>query len=489
MKKLLVFAVVLALLVPSLAMAATEFSLGGFIKLDAMWDSDNGVGKNMNGPAARNNVDGAKHGRMKFTAQGSRFNFTIKGPKLWGADVTGFLEMDFDSAEAGLGTAHAAGGAGLGVAAGGASNSYTPRLRHAMFRFNWPTSELLFGQYWSMFCEYYSESAEDGPLQMTGTPTARMAQVRFTQKFGDFTLAGLIGGPNGVGLGGTPTYNNININNGEYAETPQIQGKVSYAHDFWGKAAYYGKPTPFTVQFVGGWQRNVMRSTGGPGTGFNSAFVFGENNYVASGANIRTQNQYLNPWMFMGSLFIPVIPTQSANLAGTASILTQWWIGQGVEAFGFTGAGANQFRFNNMLAYPGVATTWNYDADLLSRFGGFVQGQYYFNNQWFANALYAVSKSFNVGRARWSQGNINALPFTAAGFTSMENAWAADNASTIQQATATLWYRPIQAIKFGLQYSYMACSYSQMQTFPAATPNTTRFGDNHRVEFVGFFYF
>ena len=51
MKKFIVFAVVLALLVPSLAMAATEFSLGGFIKMDTMWDSDTGVGKNMNGLA------------------------------------------------------------------------------------------------------------------------------------------------------------------------------------------------------------------------------------------------------------------------------------------------------------------------------------------------------------------------------------------------------------------------------------------------------
>ena len=84
-----------------------------------------------------------------------------------------------------------------GVAFGGASKSYTPRLRHAMFRFNWPTSELLFGQYLSMFCEWYAESAEDGPLQMTGTPTARLAQIRFTQKFlGDWTVAGLIGDPN-----------------------------------------------------------------------------------------------------------------------------------------------------------------------------------------------------------------------------------------------------------------------------------------------------
>ena len=49
------------------------------------------------------------------------------------------------------------------------------------------------------------------------------------------------------------------INNGQSAESPQVQGKVAYAHDFWGKAAYYGMPTPFTAQVVAGWQRNVMR--------------------------------------------------------------------------------------------------------------------------------------------------------------------------------------------------------------------------------------
>ena len=51
-----------------------------------------------------------------------------------------------------------------------------------------------------------------------------------------------------------------NTNNGQSAETPQVQGKIKYAHDFWGKAAYYGKPIPFTIQFVGGWQRNVIGS-------------------------------------------------------------------------------------------------------------------------------------------------------------------------------------------------------------------------------------
>jgi hypothetical protein len=105
MKKLIVFAVVLALLVPAAAFAAAEFSLGGFIKLDAMWDSNNTVGKNINGLPGRNNNGSANHGRLKFTAQGSRFSFTIKGPQLWGAQTTGFIEMDFDTAEAGIANA------------------------------------------------------------------------------------------------------------------------------------------------------------------------------------------------------------------------------------------------------------------------------------------------------------------------------------------------------------------------------------------------
>jgi len=459
MKKFIIFGVVLALLVPSLALAATEFSLGGFIKLDAMWDSDNGVGKNMSAPAARDNDPNRKHGRLKFTGQGSRFSFTIKGPDLWGAKTTGFIEMDFDSTEREL--------LNTGFTA---SKSYTPRLRHAMFRFNWPTSELLFGQYFSMFSEWWAESAEDGPLQMTGTPTHRLAQVRFTQTFmQDWTVAALVGDPNQAALGGGPLGNsqyNANINNGQSAETPQVQGKIRYAHDFWGKAAYYGKPTPFTIQFTGGWQRNVQRS--GP---FVATNIFGEGNFQAAAINVRN-NQYLDPWMAMMSVFIPVIPTHSANLAGTASILTQWWIGQGVENFGFTAA-SNKYRLANN--FNGV---FNYDAELMNKFGGFVEGQYYFNNQWFVNALYAFSKVYSVNRARHV--------FGAGG---QEMAFIADNPSTVQQATATLWYRPIQAIKFGLQYSYMACTYLQMQTIPGFTPNSSRFGDNHRVEFVGFFYF
>jgi len=354
-----------------------------------------------------------------------------------------------------------------------------------------------------MFCEWYAESAEDGPLQMTGTPTARNAQVRFTQKFSDFTVAGSISDPNQANLSSNAIgpYNG-NINNGQSAETPQLQAKIRYAHDFWGKAAYYGKPNPFTVQFVGGWQRNVMRPTtvtawaAGP-------FTYGDLDASALPAGSNTnRNYYVNPWLAMGSMFIPVIPTHSANLAGTASILTQWWIGQGVEAFGFTGVGNNKYVFSPLLQPNGFVSQANFEPSLLNKFGGFVEGQYYFNNQWFVNGLYAISKAYGVNRSVfqsaspfgvWPVYTGAAASYYGDGFTS------ANEPQTIQQFSATLWYRPIQAIKFGLQYSYLAAHYYQQITAPttgfaAGTANSgggnsTNFGSNHRVEFVGFFYF
>ena len=96
MKRILIFAVVLSLLVPAAAFAATEFSLGGYIELDSYWDSTNNS-ESMNGAVGRNNDPSFHHGNMRFTAMDSRFNFTIKGPDVLGAKLTGFIEMDFQS--------------------------------------------------------------------------------------------------------------------------------------------------------------------------------------------------------------------------------------------------------------------------------------------------------------------------------------------------------------------------------------------------------
>ena len=183
MKKFILVLLVLALLVPASAFAATEFSLGGFIKLDTIWDSTQNP-KNAFVVINRNNDTQFHHGHFTETAQGSRFNFTIKGPKLWGATTTGFIEMDWD----GTGTAGSTPDARTS-----ATNSYNPRLRHAMFRLNWPETELMFGQYWGMFSEYAPEAPGDAEFVFHGWALQRLPQIRLTQKFaGAWTVAGAI---------------------------------------------------------------------------------------------------------------------------------------------------------------------------------------------------------------------------------------------------------------------------------------------------------
>ncbi|MFZ5447645.1 MAG: hypothetical protein ACOZFS_03285 [Thermodesulfobacteriota bacterium] len=477
MKKILAFAVILALLVPAAAFAAAEFTLGGFVKLDTFWDSTQQT-KNMNIVLQRDNHTTFNHGRLKWTAQGSRFNLTIKGPKVFGAQTNGFIEMDFDDEGDALQTA---------------SNAYVPRLRHAMFRFNWPTTELLLGQYWSMFCEWYPEMVEDGPMQVTGAPTARMAQVRVTQKFaGAWTVAGLIGQPNNT-VGGQAFF--TSANSGENAEAPQIQAKLEFAQDLWGKAAFYGRPTPFTAKVTAGWQRNVFASS----TNFAGLRTWAENAYSPNLATVQLNQQYLNPWMIMGTIFAPIIPTQSANLAGTASITTQWWIGQGVDAFGVSGFSNSPLYRASSLRFIGNQLVYNYTRELQKRYGGYVQAQYYFNNQWFMNLAYGMSKAFGASQSDRAGAAFNAV--------NNPNAYAyavtADIAKFYQQFAATLWYRPVTAIKFGLQYSWGQTTWFQTTSGGAtygAAPfsnavagvpvfDVSNTGNASRVEFVGFFYF
>jgi hypothetical protein len=352
-------------------------------------------------------------------------------------------------------------------------------MRHAMFRLNWPTTELLFGQYWSLFCSWYAEAAEDGPLQATGTPTARLPQIRYTQKFmSDWAVMALVGMANSAVLTNNTPYS-VNSNNGSATETPQIQASLKYEHDWWGKAAYYGAPTPLTIQVMGGWQRAIAR------TGANAVSPFNTTYNGAGALNtlaVRNNNNYTDPWMAMGSFFIPVIPTHSANLAGTASILTQWWMGQGVQAFGFNGDGTAVFKLNNNLANGQNPLA---DVELVKRWGGFVQGQYYFNNQWFMNVAYGITHTWGVDQ---SVIRVNGANVSQYGFNGVNN-----QINSMQQIDATLWYRPIQALKFGLQYSYAQANFwTRLGGNAAGNAQNVNFqneGGEHRVEFAGYFFF
>ncbi len=477
MKKNVLFAFVLVALLalPAVVMAQTEFTLGGYLKLETFWDSSQ-QGKNMNTPIQRENNRGFHHGRFFATAQSSRFNFTIKGPKLWGATVTGFLEMDFD-------------GTNEFTAGNSASNNYTPRLRHAFFRLNWPETELLFGQTWGYFSEFYPESVQDGPFQFHGCATQRLPQIRVTQTFGvangKVTLSGLIGKPQDPGTSDANLQSATSVTPalpgtaaralgqpGSSSETPQIQAKVAYEADLWGKAAFYGRPRGFVAQVAAGWQRTRYENNN---QALFAASTFGQNGYNNFGAvQYQRSQQYKNNWMFQFNTFIPVIPTYSQNLAGTASLSLQFYIGDGLAAFGEgTDTDNSYFMFNS---FDGLF--WAYDRKVRKQYGGYLQAQYYFTNQWFLNAVYGFSKAYGISR----DNDIFVLNFPD----NFKYLTVNDQTKMWQEFDLTLYYRPITAVKFGLQYSYCRTDWLQRTTVQG---RTTDMGDAHRVSMGAWFFF
>ncbi len=507
MKKTILILVVLALLAPAGALAATEFSLGGFIKLNTFWDSTQ-LGYTPSGTAviARNNDALFHHGNFNMSAQESRLSFTIKGPKLWGANTTGYFEMDFD----GLGDNNFSSVTGA-VAQPAVTNPFLPRLRQAMFRLNWPETELLLGQYWGMFSEYSPESTSDSAFTGHGFVNQRVPQVRVTQKFlGAWTTAFAVTKPH------DPSANEVNFTGslpaasfgtqlntgleGRSTEAPQLQGKLAFEQDLYGKAAFYGRPRGFVAQVTAGWQRIRFRNNfntqvingvivNNPGVALNT---FGQNAFGRTNV-LQKEQQYMDPWIVQGTLFIPVIPTHSANLAGTASLTAQWWVGQGVSFVG--GARDNDCSWLEFLGRePGTGNLY-YARRLTNQFGGYVQGQYYFTNQWFLNLVWGMSRNFGFSQSR---------DFTAASATNPAGYVYASNNDQVklwQEFEAVLWYRPIAALKFGLQYAYTRTDYLQKLNNPVPLPavaqnqspqpntNAKDFGDGHRVSFAAFLYF
>jgi hypothetical protein len=467
LKKPLLCSLILALFIPTAARGQAEFKLGGYVKLETFWDSTQ-TNTNNSRPVLRNNNPDFHHGRLKFSAQYTRLNLNISGPRLFEAKTSGFIEMDFDANQ---------------DQSVNASNSYIPRLRHAIFEIKWPETALLCGQYWSMFCEYIPEVTEDTPFQYRGVPSARLAQIRLTQKIAScLTVAGFFGEPTNAGAGnfldsGAVPNGHTLAHNGESGESPQIQAKVQFQKDLWGQAAFYGAPKPFTAQIVGGWQRNEARNNN------QVAFVattFGQSNYETQ-VVVQKDHQYLNPWMLQGTLFIPVLPTHGYNLEGTASVTAQYYIGAGLEAFGeATNAGNSFFQFQG-IAPGGVPL---FDLELTKRYGGYIQGQYYFNNTWFINLIWGFDKPYSMPRGR----DARLAAFNGGTSPGFVYASVLDQHQMSQEIAFTLWYRPVMAFKFGLEYAYSRTDWAQKLSAGVVGQNVNDVGEGHRVQFAAYFF-
>ncbi len=473
--------VLLAIPASGLAAKAGEFDLGGYIKLETFWDSTQ-MGKNLNTPALRRNAAQPNNiGRLRLTAQSTRFNFTIRGPEVWGAKTTGYIEVDFDA---------------VGDARQTSSNSFTPRLRHAWFRMDWPGGwSLLMGQYWGVFCNFYPEVIQDGPYQNHGQATQRIPQIRLTYTTGPWKFSGLVGvnyDPAGDNV--TQAYGPLigsqaaSVNTGaalwgQNATFPQFQGEVTYEKDLWGKAGFGGRPRGFVAN-VGAAITRINYQGGriiDPTTGF--ALTWGDNNYQAvGGIPLVNESQTLVPWVVQATLFIPVLATKTENLRGTMSVTVQFYIGQGLSFIG-NGRDADNswFKYSNPGWINGTQVLF-YDRHLTRQYGGYIQGQYYFNNQWYVSYVYGFAKPYGVTQSR-----NQAIPlFDALNPAGYEYATLTDQTRMWQEHCATLFYTPIKALKFGLGYSYVRTDWFQITTVGS---RQTRVGENHSIRFGGWFFF
>ena len=157
----------------------TEFTYGGYIKLDAMWSdysagapAGTSVGRDFYVPStltvgSDNNSDAV----FDMHARESRFNFGTSTLLDNGKTVKTKIELDF-----------------LAPAPGGnerVSNSYSPRIRHAFISYDgW-----LFGQTWSNFQNVGAlPEALDfvGPAE--GTVFVRQSQIKYTTGAWSFSL-------------------------------------------------------------------------------------------------------------------------------------------------------------------------------------------------------------------------------------------------------------------------------------------------------------
>ncbi|MCG8368975.1 MAG: DcaP family trimeric outer membrane transporter [Proteobacteria bacterium] len=163
---------------PPAARPAHSYEFGGYIKFDSLFSDYGGGDLSPGSPGsqfyipATIPVGGVAEDGPGADIQGreSRLNFRSDHTLANGDRLSTFLETDFL------------------VGPGGnerVSNSFTPRLRHAFFRYN----DWLFGQTWSTFQDQtvLPENLDFiGPVE--GTTFVRQAQVRYTKGPWEFAL-------------------------------------------------------------------------------------------------------------------------------------------------------------------------------------------------------------------------------------------------------------------------------------------------------------
>jgi len=301
MKKLVLVMLALFLVIPVVSNAGSmtsryDVTFGGFVKFDLGWTSQNANADAVN--ASRSSSSSRKvfadeYGNTFMSGAETRFNFLIKGPDLWGAKTSAFIEGDF-----------------RGTSTGNQYGGF--QLRHAFMKLNWQSAELMMGQNWQQFgMPYYvpTVSILDFAQYFKGIRIPQMTfRYFFTKEFN--AMFGLASATEWSGFRG------VRQSNDGFARSswPGLEGEVAYWTDRCGKigphnlkfalGGYYGKDNSSSTTYLN-----------------------------AAGTDYRDDT--LNSWVVAFRYSVPIVPEKAGNKAMSVLLNGNFWVGQNLNGNGW----------------------------------------------------------------------------------------------------------------------------------------------------------
>ncbi|MDD3846816.1 MAG: hypothetical protein PHC90_10710 [Syntrophorhabdaceae bacterium] len=290
----------LFLVIPVLSNAGSvssryDVTFGGFVKYDVGWTSQNADADAVwasRGSSATRGILADEYGNTFMTGAETRFNFLVKGPDLWGAKTSAFIEGDF-----------------RGTSTGNQYGGF--QLRHAFMTFKWNSAQLLIGQAWQQWgMPYYvpTVSILDYAQYLKGIRTPQMAfRYFFTKEFN--AMFGITSATEWSGAAG-----GIRQANDGFARSswPGLQGEVAYWTDRCGKIG----PHNLKLALGGYWGRD-------------------KETYTLAATDSTYSSTTLESWAVAFRYSLPIVPETKGNKSMSVLLNGNFFVGQNLNGSGW----------------------------------------------------------------------------------------------------------------------------------------------------------
>ncbi len=435
MKKCLLVLFVVSLILPVLCNAGSvssryDVTFGGFVKFDLGFTSQNGNADAST--AARSSTSSRKvladeYGNTFMSGGETRFNFLVKGPDLWGAKTSAFIEGDF-----------------RGVTTGNQYGGFN--LRHAFMKLKWQSAELIAGQTWQQFgMPYYGAwmGAGDVTEYLRGIRLPQIAlRYFFTREFN--AMFGLVSATEWSGANNYYA-NGVRGSNDGFARSswPGFEGEIAYWTDRCGKIG------PNNLKFaLGGYY--------GKDNGTSATYL------TAAGNDYRDDT--INSWVAAFRYSIPIVPERKGNKAMAVLLNGNFFIGQNIAGNNWLGtAGLSEGSYQRPTG----------DLTAPTSFGLFTQASWWITDSLSLNGMYGY------------------LKFNYSGYGRSFSATARDRINMSQTYAANLLWDANQAIRFGIQWIRNFSGYNGYGTpgTSVGTGNADRTGVADMYRFGAWYFF